>query len=62
MDIEYYIWGELDLAISSQTRELEGIILGGESDEEDVLGNRTKAPVDMYIQEADYHGWAGYRH
>ncbi len=62
MDIEYYVWGELDLAISSQTRELEEIILGGESDEEDVLGNRTKPSVDIYIQEADYHGWGGYRH
>ena len=61
-DIEYYVWGELDLAISSQTRELEEIILGGEADDEDVFGNRAKGTTDAHIQEADYHGWLGYRH
>lgn len=63
MDIEYYIWGELDLDNSAQTKILEAIMLGGEeeSDEFPAIRSRAAAP-DIYLQDAAESGtWGGYR-
>lgn len=60
LDIQHFIWGQLDLANSYQTGVLEEIIKGGEEEYEYADRKHTS---DVYLQEAvEYNGWAGYRH
>ena len=62
-DIEYFIWGQLDLESSPQMRVLYDIMTGGQEDD-DIGWHRASRPgaTDTYLQESvEYNGWAGYR-
>jgi hypothetical protein len=61
IDIQAFIWSQLNLNTSYQTRELEEILRGGEEEEEDYQ-NARKQGYDTYLQESiEYSGWGGYR-
>ena len=64
LDIQNFVWGQLDLEASPQTRELYEIILGGDDEQQDQLSaSMSRSPQqDMYLKEAvEYNGWGGYR-
>jgi len=59
LDIEHFVWGQLDLRISEQSYTLDEIL----NDEEDAQDYNQKQPGkrndDIYLREAE--GWGGYR-
>jgi len=62
LDIQYFIWGQLDLAHSEQTGVLEEILLGGDEEDDTFIQNSKKHTYDAYLQESiEYSGWGGYR-
>ena len=60
IDIQHFVWEQIDLAKSGQSCELDEIIRGGEEDDD--LQNSRKQGYDTYLQESvEYSGWGGYR-
>ena len=61
MDIQEFIWTQINLEGSRQTAELYEIMLGGEEDDTNMALSR-KQVNDTYLQESvEYNGWGGYR-
>jgi hypothetical protein len=59
LDIEHYVWGQLDLRISEQSYVLDEI-LNGEEDAQDYNQKQpNKRNDDIYLRETE--GWGGYR-
>jgi len=61
IDIQAFIWSQLNLETSYETKELEEILRGGEDEGDDFQTTR-KQGYDTYLQESvEYSGWGGYR-
>jgi hypothetical protein len=59
IDIQEMVWKFLNLDMSEQTDELIALLIGG--DEEDMTEDTRKQVYDIYLQESEMNGWAGYR-
>lgn len=59
LDIQHFVWGQLDLTLSEQSTVLDEIL----NDEEDAQDYNQKQPYkrndDIYLRETE--GWGGYR-
>ena len=61
LDIEAFVWRQIDLETSPQTRVIAEVLLGGDDDEVAAPVVR-KSTQDVYLQETvEYNGWGGYR-
>lgn len=63
LDIQAFVWGQLDLEASPQTRTFYELCMGGDDEPEQPSPAAPRAPQqDTYLQETlEYNGWGGYR-
>lgn len=63
LDIQNFVWGQLDLEASPQTRQFYELFMSGDDEPEQPSPAVSRVPQrDMYLQEAvEYNGWGGYR-
>jgi hypothetical protein len=59
LDIEHFVWGQLDLRISEQSYLLDEILNDEEEAQEYNQKHPNKRNEDIYLREAE--GWGGYR-